>query len=179
MRELQAIVGGFLIAITACANEELVPPPEPTMVAVRSTAPDVGAIVAGLPWTFTESERWDANGLPIREVLLVSQEARSESEQPPVYLRARFTTMEYADTASAAEAFEEMAAEAHPDTGLSYAWDLVILNGRRLHHLHGDCTLSGAVFERMGENLRQLLRDAGAESFNVLECRCGGGCERT
>ena len=57
MRRLQGGVVGFLIAITGCAADVPEPLPEPATVAERRSAPDVGAIVAGLPWTFTESER--------------------------------------------------------------------------------------------------------------------------
>ncbi len=76
----------------------------------------------------------------------------------------------------AAEALHTQIERAHPDMGLTYAWDLVVLDGVRLHHLHAPCLFSEDSFDLMSANLLKMIN---SPSDSVLRCRCGGGCRQT
>lgn len=65
-------------------------------------------------------------------------------------------------------------ARAHPDMGLSYEWDHMVLKKDQLYHLHAGCVFSEENFSQMRRNLEEMIgMDVRATG---LICRCGGGC---
>jgi hypothetical protein len=74
-------------------------------------------------------------------------------------------------------AFTRMHQKTDPDMGLSYGWDMVTIRGKRLYHLHADCTLAESYFLSMGQALERLIGPADRHTSQVLFCRCGGGCK--
>ncbi len=132
-------------------------------------------VTQGLPWEFSIStEQTEADNTT--RTLFVSSDPIENSGTRNVFLRASLETRTFDRPAQASEAFAEQAHDAHPDTGLTYAWDLLVLDGARLHHLHAPCLFSGESFDIMSANLLEMISPT---SRQVLRCRCGGGCTIT
>lgn len=134
---------------------------------------DIGA---GLPWVFEVStSRLEIGPGQTEPPWRYGYVSRSPLRDA-LYLRVELLVAAYPDDAQAAAALEDKRAQAHPDMGLSYAWDYLLAQGARLYHLHAGCELSEANFDRMAANLRIALKDAADPLLGALRCRCGGGC---
>jgi len=132
-------------------------------------------ITQGLPWEFSVSTELPETDSTTR-TLFVSREPLKNSGVQAVFLRASLETRTFDQPAQAAEAFATQAHGAHPDTGLTYAWDLLVLDGAQLHHLHSPCLYSEEFFSMMSANLLKMISPTPSQ---VLRCRCGGGCRQT
>ncbi len=132
-------------------------------------------MIQGLPWEFSISTERSNAGETVR-TMFVSSEPIDKPGTQAVFLRASLMTSTFDQPALAAEAFAKQAHDAHPDTGLTYAWDLLVLDGAQLHHLHAPCLFSQESFDTMSVNLLGMISPA---SSQVLRCRCGGGCRQT
>lgn len=144
------------------------PTPSPTLGPTLSEA----ALVQGLPWRFTTTSEFLDSDDSTRTIF-TSTEPIEGSGATAVFLKASLRTTLFDKPSMATEAFSEQVHRAHPDTGLTYAWDLVLLDGPRLHHLHADCLFSEEAFDTMSANLCGIVN---ADDFRALRCRCGGGC---
>lgn len=96
-----------------------------------------------------------------------------EDEAGKTFLRYRLRVLEYESAASASAASRALLESAHPDTGLSYAWDLVARHGGRMYWLSAPCLLSSSHWQRLRTALLEGLPDTDVDGF---ECRCGRGC---
>lgn len=154
------------------------PAPAPTLGPTVPPAPggpalSEAAVVQGLPWLFTKaSEILDSGGST--RTTYISTEPIEGSGATSVFLEAFLSTTSFDNSAMAIESFSEQVYHAHPDTGLTYAWDLVLLDGARLYHLHADCLFSEEVFDTMSANLYRIVN---TDEVLALRCRCGGGCQ--
>jgi len=161
---------------------ELSPPP-------GAEAPlQVQRIVAGLPWRFdvstTRHQGADhlADGKePVATARIthqfVSAKPYRSTAQGLLFLRAGLTQEQFDTPVNAEQAFQGVAAEAHPDMGLSYAWDHLILSDHSLLHLHASCAFSESHFLQMVGELEKLVGPGEAGTTRALQCRCGGGCK--
>lgn len=132
-------------------------------------------ITQGLPWKFSVSTEQTETDNTTR-TLFVSEEPVEDSGGKTVSLSAFLETQTFDRPEQAAGVFAKQADNAHPDTGLTYAWDLLVLDGAHLHHLHAPCLFSEESFNTMSANLRKMISPA---SRQTLRCRCGGGCAVT
>jgi hypothetical protein len=161
---------------------ELSPPP-------GSEAPlPVQRIVAGLPWRFDVSttrrqaaepladDKQPASAARITHQFVSAKPYRSTA-QGLLFLRAELTLDQFDTPPQAEQAFTRIAAEAHPDMGLSYAWDHLILSDHSLLHLHASCAFSEPHFLQMVGELEKLAGPGEAGNTRALQCRCGGGCK--
>ncbi len=146
---------------------------------------EAAELVAGLPWAFevaveAPAEAEDGSGsaaVKVTRYRFKSTEPYSETAAGKVYLRLQLTTSEHGDVAAAEAAFDELLASADPDTGLSYAWDDLLLSGAVLYHLHAPCLFSEENFQRLVSRLEAAVQRQGqARSPRAFACRCGGGC---
>lgn len=135
---------------------------------------EVLALFAGL------AERFVVEGIeevgPSRVYRLRSADPSERGTAGPLYSRASLTISTARDGGNAEAEIERRLAEADPDVGLSYAWDLVTAADDQLVHLHADCTFSEKSFLELA---RAVLRTATAQSVvypKSFWCRCGGGC---
>lgn len=140
-------------------------------------ATDYSGVVGNLPWGFVvsrqkhtpESEqlqhiRYDFKSVhPIRKTV-----------KKRVYLKAWLELTRFESTQAANAEMRQWQARAHPDMGLSYEWDYMILKKDQLYHLHAGCVFSEENFSQMSRNLEEMIgMDVRATG---LTCRCGGGC---
>ena len=104
----------------------------------------VGAIVAHLPWRFALEVLEDAalGGLVIPEagerVNGVVYRFTAVEPQPQgggTRLRLQLAVGRFASAAAAQQRLQALSRQADPDTGLSYAWDTVLLSGVYLYRL--------------------------------------------
>jgi hypothetical protein len=75
---------------------------------------------------------------------------------------------------AAESAFKALVAKADHNTGLSYAWDHVVLDGSRVLHLEAPCLLTSERFGALSRRLDAILH---AGAGQTLHCVCGGGCD--
>lgn len=135
-------------------------------------------LMADLPWAFEVQFEPIVPGsaeAPVRTTrhLFKSTAPIKTTAAGGVYLRAEMTTYEHADSQSARAAFDNLLAGADTDTGLSYAWDRLLLSGAVVvYHLLAECTFSEETFRRVAERLKAAVQHPGLQ---VL-CRCGDGC---
>ncbi len=167
-----------LILIPTCCGDSPIPPDPPLAIPTAELtqqhfSPET--IVQGLPWNFSVSTEQSDAGKTTR-TLFVSNEPIENSGAGAVYLRASVETRTFDRPEQAAEAFAKQALDAQPDTGLTYAWDLLVLDGNQLHNSHAPCLFSEESFDMMSANLLKMIS---APSDSVLRCRCGGGCRQT
>jgi hypothetical protein len=133
-------------------------------------------LFAGLPERFvleesSETSPLAAVGEPITfRVRSLGPVAGGEAGS--VYARATVSVRAMVNAEAAKAEVKRRLAEADPDIGLTYAWDLVTSRDRSVVHLHADCTLSESIFRQVAARL-QADTEAEEESFS---CRCGGGC---
>ncbi|MEN8164054.1 MAG: hypothetical protein ABFS37_07990 [Acidobacteriota bacterium] len=167
----------LVLVPAGCGNAPLPPDPPsaiPTAELVQKHFPPE-TIIQDLLWDFSVSTEQSDAGKTTR-TLFVSSEPIEESSAGGIFLRASLTTRTFDQPALASEAFAEQADDADPDTGLTYAWDLVLLDETRIHHLHADCLFSEEAFDAMSANLLEVVIPT---SGSVIRCRCGGGCRQT
>lgn len=162
-----------------CIAAELIP----------GTDVPVDAIISGLPWEFfvsgmrkEQEARTSVLEAPrpvgefVHNIESSKPCARSGSQGDRTCLRANLTSRSFSDPARARQRYLEMLDSADPDTGLTYAWDLVILNGRHLYRLHAGCLFSEDSFESMSSRLATAVIGQDGSAARRFVCRCGGGC---
>jgi hypothetical protein len=93
-----------------------------------------------------------------------------------IYLRFSLMVLTYQKKAHAKTAYGALFKECHPDTGLTYAWDAVVLADKRLMWLHAPCLLSEANWLKLSKRLEEDPLLAEAATGRIFECRCGSGC---
>lgn len=144
-------------------------------------------IVRGLPWTFSCSiEKGGEGQFPgveniVRPVDQTRYQFRSrspikEDSGGGTYLNITLRVGTYREREEAQAVFQAIGRHAHPDTGLTYQWDLVALHGVKIYYLHADCLLSREHFYVLSEELIQQIGVAGGPDVQLMTCRCGGGC---
>ncbi len=167
-------MAALILVPAGCGNASL--PPDPPLaiptaeLEQQNFSPET--MTQGLPWDFSVSTE-HLNAEHTTRVLFVSNEPIESSGTGAVFLRASLETRTFDRPAHASETFSKRALDAHPDTGLTYAWDLLVLDGNQLHHLHAPCIFSEESFDIMSANLLEMISPT---SGSVLRCRCGGGC---
>ena len=153
-------------------------------IAVAETADgakvDYSVILEGLPWEFKHTstplgEKPEKAETSIRYDF-VSIKPLKKTARGAVYLKADLTVTSYKNSEAAAQALRNIQGKAHPDMGLSYAWDYLLLQEKRLNHLHSGCMISEENFDIMVHNLRKHIFQEGDVAHADLRCRCGGGC---
>ena len=97
----------------------------------------------------------------------------------PLFARLSLATWELADREEARTEVRRRLAAADPDTGLTYAWDLVTSRNDAVLHLHADCTISEELFLAISARLLEAVAGAGDRTEEAFSCRCGGGCRST
>ncbi len=137
-------------------------------------------LVAGPPWSFEvtvePASEGDDGPAPITRYRFQSTTPNTRTAPGDVYLRAELTALKHGDASSAEAAFDDLLAGADPDTGLSYAWDQLLLSDALIYRLHAECTFSEENFQRMAERLERAVRLRIGADLRVAGCRCGGGC---
>ncbi len=169
---------GVLVLVAAGCGKAPLPPDKPSAIpsaelGQKHFSPET--ITQGLPWKFSVSTE-QSNAAETTRTLFVSSEPLENSGGKTIFLRASLETRKFDQSAQAAEVFAEQAHDAHPDMGLTYAWDLLVLDGTQLHRLHAPCLFSEESFDTMSANLLEMISPATSQ---VLRCRCGGGCLQT
>jgi hypothetical protein len=156
--------------------------------------PEPGSVAAGLLAGLQQSyETEAAEGMSLEPgdplaspELLRWSEWRFRSSGPvpgggagKTYLRFRLRVQELASPAAAVTALERFLATADPDTGHTYAWDHVLLDGSRVYWLSAGCLYSQARFEELASGLQRAVLDGrSAAPGHTLRCDCGRGCRR-
>ncbi len=146
---------------------------------------DVGSggyseVMRGLPWEFKAT----ANSMSAAEreggyetrYDFVSVEPVGRDASGALYLRADLSVSEFGAAGIAESGWRALRQKAHPDMGLSYAWDYLIFRGQTIYHLHAACTFSDRSFDTMVGNLSAMLPQQENEAAPTIRCRCGGGC---
>ncbi len=147
---------------------------------IPGTEIPLGVVMAGAAWEFDIGR---CEGVAVLDdadevaQCLVSSRPYKSMASGDLFLRARLVTRHFATPAEVATHYQEIVAAADPDTGLSYAWDLVVTRGRYLYRLHAACAFSGEVYRAMADRLKQAVREGGQAPSHTLRCRCGGGCK--
>ena len=162
--------GLFQVASVAAPPERL----------VGSAPVDYSMAVSGLPWEFNQpavtiDEQEARAGISTR-YQFVSTEPLARTAQQYTYLRVALTVTSYVSQERAVEDFKLIGEQAHPDMGLSYAWDYLLLDDRTLYHLHTGCSMSRDNFDIIVSNLWRAVLPEGDNEPRALRCRCGGGC---
>ncbi len=129
-------------------------------------------LVDDLPWQF-QFEQDSKDDFYLR---MQSQEGTG---QPGVSLKITLEVGRYESNYDAEHAFAQALKKAHPDMGLSYGWDLILVRSKRFYHLHADCTLAEQYFNNMAGTLREITDMVDNHKPLLLYCRCGGGCKLT
>ncbi len=146
---------------------------------IAGTDLETADLVADLPWSFevtVEPATGDDSPLQVTRYRFKSTAPIERTAAGAVYLRAELTALEHANAGSAEAAFEELLAGADPDTGLSYAWDQLLLSGALVFRRHAGCTFSEESFRRVAERLEGAVQRLTEADLRVAACRCGGGC---
>jgi hypothetical protein len=107
---------------------------------------------------------------------LRSAEPIGRSAAGPIHLRAALEVSRLSGAEAAAAEVERRLAAADPDTGLSYAWDLVASHAGSVLHLHAACTFSQEAFLQLALALGRQIAAAADEPPASFWCRCGGAC---
>ena len=136
---------------------------------IPGTTSTCSELVGDLPWRFDVAAD---KGETVR-ITYVSPDG---TNQKGVRLKMWLEVSKYESPETAARKFSLISKKAHPDMGLSYAWDFVVAKGERIYHLHADCTLAEQHFNSMSQALKGIIHPAGKPAPSGLFCRCGGGC---
>jgi hypothetical protein len=137
---------------------------------IPGTNRNCNELVADLPWPFIIHVKEQE---PIRITYMSTKDSQQRNPNLKMFLEID----EHEKREDAAEAFSKIQQKAHPDMGLSYAWDLVTIRDRRIYHLHADCTLAEHYFTSMVETLKATIGPSNRHPSQTLLCRCGGGCK--
>ncbi len=146
---------------------------------IPGTEIPLGVIVAGAAWEFDIGRCEGAaasDGDEEATQCLVSSRPYKFTASGDLFLRARLVTRRFATPAEAATHYRDIVSAAHPDMGLTYAWDLVVARGEYLYRLHAACAFSGDTYRAMADRFKLAVREGGRVPF-ILRCRCGGGCK--
>ena len=108
----------------------------------------------------------------------VSESPVRETGRGKIFLKADLRYTHYGDKQKALAAMQEIQSLAHPDMGLSYEWDYLILNTDSIYHLHASCVFSEDLFNKMASNLDERVAASGNKHSSTIHCRCGGGCRQ-
>lgn len=108
----------------------------------------------------------------------VSESPVRETGRGKIFLKADLRYTHYGDKQNALASMQEIQSLAHPDMGLSYEWDYLILNTDSIYHLHASCVFSEDLFNKMASNLDEHVAASGNKHSSTIHCRCGGGCRQ-
>jgi hypothetical protein len=146
----------------------------PELAVATCTIPGTGNncqdLVSELPWLFKIHVKEEK---PIRIVYLSSPEKLKSTPKLKIILDIG----EYKNNESATEDFSKIYEKAHPDMGLSYGWDLILVLDKRTYHLHADCTLAEKYFILMANTLKHIVDPFAKNPPQSFLCRCGDGCK--
>lgn len=151
----------LLIGVSSAASSCIIPGTENTC----------DELLSSLPWQFNiEKEEGDA--------VHISFLSLEEVQQSGVRLKISLNVKNFESQEIASKTFSSVCKEADPDMGLTYAWDLVMVQGMRYYHLHADCILAEQHFHSISQALMRIIgKDDKAQQKSLL-CRCGGGCRK-
>lgn len=145
--------------------------------AARSEATDYSGVVDNLPWGFVvnrQKQTSESKQLQHIRYDFKSVHPMRKTVKKRVYLKAWLELTRFESTQAANTEMRQWQARAHPDMGLSYEWDHMVINKDQLYHLHAGCVFSEENFSQMRRNLEKMIgMDVRATG---LTCRCGGGC---
>lgn len=94
-----------------------------------------------------------------------------------IHLRFQLILLTYPDPATAMAGAKSLLAGAHPDMGLTYAWDRVLATDNRIYWLQAPCLMSAQNWQRLQAALEIALESASGKSVRSFGCRCGGNCQ--
>ena len=141
---------------------------------IPGTSTPAKSVMNELPWKF--SVQTDKAG-DIQIQRFRSLKPIRKTKTGGLYLRSTLTSQQFNNNDEAHAHFRQQASFAHPEMGLSYAWDYLIISDDHVHHLYGECTLSENNFRQMVGNLKQALNIPVDRKEVSIFCRCGGGCK--
>ena len=134
------------------------------------------ALFASLPWETEVTDLSEITRALGPDACVAGVERRFSHRLHTRTLHLELSVSEYPAPCGAEEAFEATLAAADPDTGLTYAWDLLLLAEQRLARLHAECRWSEANFERIAGVVEERLAEQRWRVARKVLCRCGGGC---
>jgi len=108
----------------------------------------------------------------------ISKNPIQETGKRAVFLKADIRHIQYQDVQKATAAMLDLESRAHPDMGLSYEWDYLILDRESIYHLHASCVFSENWFEQMVNALNKQFDSSDLAYSAQIFCRCGGGCRQ-
>jgi len=171
----------IVLLLLACQTPDPAPPPAPVVevVAPAPVAPppevvtafqDLAPMLQGteerLPWSDPAGGRVTRyRYAPPQGFAFVAP----DGEDYPAFDVALVT---FADAAAAGAFVAGLERSADENTGLTYAWDRVVVSGARVVWLHAPCGYSGPRWERLHGRMDAVFGATGP----TLACRCGGGC---
>jgi hypothetical protein len=174
-----------LIPVASALAADSPPAAETGGATIEGTEVPAIALTRDLPWDFEVVAVEQVTDGPVSTAaeLVRGERIRLRSREPvtraaagPLYLRVELTSLRFADPSEASMALDDLLARADPDTGLSYAWDVALAAGCRLHLLHAPCTLAEQHVATMAAALEQAVVVDPEHRPRVAWCRCGGGC---
>jgi len=128
--------------------------------------PFADAMTADLAWKFSHTERTE-------ETKTVHSFKTKKPVSDRTYLRFYVTLTDFETRDAATAAFQALVKKADPNTGLSYAWDTVLLGDKQLVHLAAPCLFSRKNYRILEKNLNAVLKN---ETSRSIRCDCGLGC---
>jgi len=139
---------------------------------IPGTDSSCNELVSELPWAFNIEQKEGTN----RRISFASQEA---TKKGGVQLKMFLESSSYNSREATTDAFLQISNKAHPDMGITYGWDLILIQETRIYHLHADCTLSESNFMVMARALELIVSPSNNQKEPSLLCRCGGGCTKS
>lgn len=135
-----------------------------------------GAVpLASIPEAMTHSLAWPfSHSVQIEGATKVHRFKSDKPVAEGTYLRFAVSVTDYERHESAESEFIALFEEADPDTGLSYAWDTVLLLDRSVAHLSAPCLFSRENFEILEKNFESAF---GNPTSRSVRCTCGRGCK--
>lgn len=96
-----------------------------------------------------------------------------------IYKRFKFSVFEYTNKELAEINFKSLLSSSHPDMGLTYSWDFVILIDAKLYWLNAGCIFSNEAWEIIKNAFKDSMHNNNEEdnSLKSFNCRCGSGCK--
>lgn len=185
MRGLGCIAVAVALVVLATGGGDAAGPSD---LVIPGSDVAVTALAEVLPWDFAVQGSPMLSAEELAEVGEVTTGQRvvlrttrpiRRSASGDLFLDIELTSLRFADRGECSRALDDVLAGSDPDTGLSYAWDILVASGSWLHHLHADCTLA----EEHVVTVATVLVEAAARGAEtppmVVRCRCGGGCSAT
>lgn len=95
------------------------------------------------------------------------------------FKRFKFSVFDYTDNKIAELNYHALLSSAHPDMGLSYSWDFVILIDSKLYWLNAGCLYSSDNWQTLKNSfIASVDKSINNNSFlTYFNCRCGSGCQ--